>query len=422
VTPDLAELRRIDPTAGEDVSMLNESFRTFNRVTRDLESAYRVLQSRTEQVDARLREVNARLVAKVSELESVTGRLQAVLNLIPCGVVTTDASGAISSVNRAAERILGRAEAELIGRDPRCVCASDGAPLLLLGRAGAAPSHVEREVLALDGSKRRVVSTLASLPDGGALEVLSDLTEISHLRTQLSRLDTLAALGEMAAAIAHEVRNPLNGIEGFTGLLARALQPGAPPDPAQTARYLDRIRRGVADVNEIVTNLLLWARPDRLARSRFLLDELVAEVVADAPVLSGSQVHAAIAVETASPGACLAADRMKLKIVLTNLLRNALEAVGEAAGEVRIASAVSDAGVRLSVQDSGPGVPEEVRKRLFRPFSTGKASGTGLGLAVARKLVEVHGGELNLVSGPDEGARFEIFLPRVLVVAAEEAS
>ena len=161
MTPELAELKSLEHVTG-DVTMLNESFRTFNRVTRDLESAYRALQTRTEQVDARLRDANGRLVDKVAELESVTGRLQGVLNLIPCGVVTADASGAITSVNRAAERILGRAEAELVGRDPRCICGRDGAPLLLLGRASAFQTQAEREVLSLDGSKRKVVSTLAA--------------------------------------------------------------------------------------------------------------------------------------------------------------------------------------------------------------------------------------------------------------------
>ena len=246
--------------------------------------------------------------------------------------------------------------------------------------------------------------------------MLSDLTEVTHLRAQLSRLDTLAALGEMAAAIAHEVRNPLNGIEGFAGLLARALQQAGPIDQEQTSRYIDRIRRGVADVNEIVTNLLLWARPDRLVRSRFSLDGLVAEIVADAPVLAGSASHAPITIDSPCPGVELAADRMKIKIVLMNLVRNALEAVGATEGSVRIVMTPSESGLRIAVQDSGPGVPEEVRRRLFRPFSTGKASGTGLGLAVARKLVEVHGGELDLVSGSGDGARFEIFLPSAVVV------
>jgi signal transduction histidine kinase len=397
-----------------DVARLADSFRTFNRVTKDLENAYGALRARADEVDARLREANARLLAKVAELESVTGHLHGILNLVPCGVVTTDASGMITSVNRAAERILGRAEAELIGRDVRCVACRDGAPLLALGRAGGAAVPPEREIVALDGSRRRISSMLAGLPGGGSLEVLSDLTELAHLRAQLSRLDTLAALGEMAAAIAHEVRNPLNGIEGFAGLLARALQSGGAVDHAQTGRYVDRIRRGVADVNEIVTNLLLWARPDRLARSRFGLGGLVAEVVGDAPVLGGSAEHAAIVVEDPPAPVELVADRMKLRIVLTNLIRNALEAVPEGRGEVRIATAVSESGVRVSVQDSGPGVPDEVRRRLFRPFSSGKASGTGLGLAVARKLVEVHGGELDLVPGAPGGARFEMFLPRAL--------
>jgi signal transduction histidine kinase len=109
------------------------------------------------------------------------------------------------------------------------------------------------------------------------------------------------------------------------------------------------------------------------------------------------------------------ADRTKLRLVLVNLLRNALEAVGPEGGRVTIAPVVSESGVRISVEDSGPGVPDEVRRRLFRPFSSGKASGTGLGLAVARKLALVHGGDLDLLPGPG-GARFELFLPRALVV------
>jgi PAS domain S-box-containing protein len=416
----LAELVRTSER-GPDVALLADSFRTFNRVTKDLESAYHALRARADEVDARLRDANRGLLAKVAELECVTEHLHGILNLVPCGVVTADASGMVTSVNRAAERILGRVAAELIGRDPRSVLGRDGAPLLSLGRPSGQPAAPDREIIAFDGSRRRIASTVAPLSNGGALEVLNDLTEVAHLRAQLSRLDTLAALGEMAAAIAHEVRNPLNGIEGFAGLLARTLQGASPADRGQAERYVDRIRRGVAEVNEIVTNLLLWARPDRLARSRFALDALVAEVVGDAPHLAESAAGVAIAVEPGSTGLDLVADRMKLKIVLTNLVRNALEAVAPGPGSVTIAPVLSDGGLTVSVQDSGPGVPEDVRRRLFRPFSTGKASGCGLGLAVARKLALVHGGDLVLASAAG-GARFELFLPRAVVVEPGAAS
>src|SRR5262249_38152607 len=144
------------------------------------------------------------------------------------------------------------------GRDVRAMSARDGAPLLALQIPGAGATPVERDVVSLDGSKRRVSSVVQTLEDGGRMEVISDLTEVSHLRTQLTRLDTLAALGEMAAGIAHEIRNPLNGIEGFAGLLARALASDEDVDRAQAQRYVDRVRRGVVEVNEIVTNLLLW--------------------------------------------------------------------------------------------------------------------------------------------------------------------
>ncbi len=403
----------------EDISKLTESFHVFTRVTRDLEAAYGRLRMRAESVDQRLREANGQLREKVVELEQVTGHLHGVLDAIPCGVIACDRDGSIVSMNRAAERILGRAAFELIGRDARAVSARDGTPLLALLGGGQGP--VERDVESFDGSRRRVSSVVATLEDGGRIEVISDLTEVSHLRTQLNRLDTLAALGEMAAGIAHEIRNPLNGIEGFAGLLARMLASAEGIDRVQAQRYVDRVRRGVGEVNEIVTNLLLWARPERLARSTFGLPELVGEVIGDAPVLAGAQRHAAIECTGIREVTNLLADRVKLKIVLSNLLKNALEATGPD-GRVVVAIDRSSTGLSIRVDDTGPGVPSDLRRKLFRPFITGKASGTGLGLAVARKLIEVHGGELQLVDGRLGGAGFLVTLPDRCVAASRTAA
>lgn len=402
-----------------ELARLAESFRTFNRVTRDLEASYAALKARAERIDARLADANAALAAKVGELGRSGARLHATLDAVPCGVVAVGADGSVEDVNRAAERLLGRAAAELVGRDAAALRAKDGAPLLAAATA-AGNGTVERALAACDGARRRVASTVAALPDGGRLEILVDLTEVAHLRTQLTRLDTLAALGEMAAGIAHEVRNPLNGVEGFAGLLARALDGEGPLDRGQLARYADRIRRGVAEVEEIIASLLLWARPERLARSDFRVAELFAEIAAEAARLVPGGKAPALDVRGEDDGRALRADRMKLKLVFVNLVKNACEAAGSD-GRVVVTYRRDRGGLEASVEDDGPGVAPEMRKRLFRPFSTDKASGTGLGLAVAKKLIECHGGDLRLGEGALGGARFVAHVPEETPVVGAEA-
>lgn len=401
MTPaELASAPVADPSA---IGRLAANFEAFNRASKELETAYERLRRRADEVDARLRESNKRFVSKIGELDRVTSRLHGVLDAIPSGVVTTDADGFVASVNRAAERLLGRPARELVGRDARVLRSRNGTPLLRLAADDPSDVPSEREIESLEGARRRVASTVSLLDDGGRLEVINDLTEVAHLRTQLNRLDTLAALGEMAAGIAHEVRNPLNGISGFAGLLERGFEQGRGGD-AEMRRCVERIRKGVGDVDAIITGLLMWARPERLAKTRFDLRDLVVDAVAELSGFGG--------VDTVLPSYAVTveADRTKLRIVLGNLLRNAREAAGEG-GRVRIGTHKDGDVPNIVVEDSGPGIPAEVRGRLFTPFATTKADGTGLGLAIARKLTEVHGGELVLRAGSLGGARFVVVLP-----------
>jgi signal transduction histidine kinase len=405
-----------EAASAAELARLAESFRTFNRATRDLEAAYAALKARADRIDARLAETNGELSAKVAELDRAGGRLHATLDALPCGVVIAGKDGSVERLNRAAERILGRAAVEIVGRDAAAVRGKDGAPLLLLAEPTAS-SAAERSLAACDGARRRVASHVVALPDGGRLEILVDLTEVAHLRTQLNRLDTLAALGEMAAGIAHEVRNPLNAVDGFAGLLMRALEGDAAPDKSQLLRYADRIRRGVAEVEEIIASLLQWARPERLSRSAFGARALCEEAVAALAKPRAEGAAARIEVAGEDDGAPIVADRVKLKLVLVNLVKNAVEAAG-ASGRVVVRYRRDRAGFEASVEDDGPGVAPEMRKKLFRPFSTDKASGTGLGLAVAKKLAECHGGELKLVEGVLGGAKFVLVVPEQAAAAA----
>ena len=393
-----------------DLDALQESFRIFNRVTRDLERAYGRLQDRATAVEGRLRDANGRLTSRIGSLERVTDELHGILDAIPSGVVTCTPASVLARVNPAAERILGRPAAELVGRDARTLLSTDGEPLLLLGcRELEEGVTRERRVSCLDGSTRYLAGSVAALPDGGRLEVISDQTEVAHLRNQVTRLDTLAALGEMAAGVAHEIRNPMSAVEGFAGLLERSCRGEGAPARDQLLRYADRIRKGVAEVNGIITNLLMWARPERALMDRVELASLFAELIRDLES-EPAGAYARVEVAAATHPWAVRGDRLKLKLALGNLVRNAREAAGSD-GHVRLAATCESGRLTVTVDDDGPGLDPRVRCRLFRPFTTTKASGTGLGLAIARKLVDLHGGEIVAGDGPLGGARFAVLLP-----------
>lgn len=396
---------------------LQDSFRAFTQVTRNLEQAYRRLESRTTGVDPRLREANRRLMERVSELERAGDESGGIVDAIPCGVITCGEDRTLRRLNPAAERILGRAARELSGRDARTLRDFRGQPILLLGRDEVRTGEtVGRLVGCLDGASRFLSGSVADLVGGGRLEVVSDQTEVAHLRSQVNRLDTLAALGEMAAGVAHGIRNPMSAVEGFAGLLEKALAAGVAAPNDALFRYADRIRRGVAEVNLIINDLLLWARPERVLLQEFRAADILDEIRGDAGAGRG-EAGPAISVGVEPAGLRLRADRLKLKLALANLVRNAVEAASPR-GRVEIAACPGATGAVLTVDDDGPGIPPEARLGLFRPFSTTKPGGTGLGLALARKFVELHDGEILVDAGPLGGARFTVILPQPREAAA----
>ncbi len=398
---------RINGMSEEDVAQLQRSFRVFNEVTRNLERSYSRLESRAAGVEGRLQDTNGRLRAKVAQLKSVSAELNGILDAIPCGVLATDADGTVTTVNPAAERILGRPSYEICGRDARTLLDHRGRAILLLANKDVRPGTiVERLVCCLDGSERYLSGSVAALPDGGRLEILSDQTEVAHLRSQVTRLDTLAELGEMAAGVAHEIRNPMNAVEGFAGLLEKAVRQEK-GDPEQLCRYTDRIRRGVAEVNGIIRNLLLWARPEPARMDTIHISKLIDEVVGETSGHGGSD--ATIEVGDMAD-ATIFGDRLKLKLAIGNLVRNAIEATG-GDGKVEVSLRQGRGKIQVVVDDDGPGIAPSVRSRLFHPFTTTKATGTGLGLALVRKFAELHGGAASVSESPLGGARFVFTLP-----------
>jgi len=240
-------------------------------------------------------------------------------------------------------------------------------------------------------------------------ELAQSNRELAEAQDRLLRAESMARLGEMAAGVAHEIRNSLNGIDGFAALLGRELVSGG--ENEDVSRYADRIRRGVSEINAIVSNLLGFAAPQGLQNGRVDLHRLLTSVCTEAQEFAPeevsirfrSRVEHAVEVE---------GDTVKLRVVFLNLIRNAVEAVHED-GSVQVTLEAERKKLIVRVCDDGPGLAPAMRLKLFRPFSTTKAQGTGLGLAIAHKVTALHGGTIEHEESV-RGCTFRVELPAAI--------
>jgi signal transduction histidine kinase len=241
------------------------------------------------------------------------------------------------------------------------------------------------------------------LVDQRTAQLRQSLADLEVAQEQLVRHERLAAIGELASAVGHELRNPLGVITNALYLLRAGL--GNSVDE-RILRQLVTAEREVGAAGLIVGDLLDFSRAREPVTSTFDLDELMDEVVSIVPPPPSVTVDRA---ELPGPIA-VTADRDQLRQVLLNLLSNAYEAMPEG-GQVEVALSASDSRVHIVVVDNGAGMDQETLGRVFEPFFTRKAKGIGLGLAVTRRIVEAHGGTIAVHSEPGEGARFSVDLP-----------
>lgn len=270
---------------------------------------------------------------------------------------------------------------------------------------------------------RSIGYTLSLVRDGlgdatGAALFFRDLTRVEQLEERERLRDRLAALGEMAAAIAHEVKNPLAGIEVMSGLLRRRLS-----DNPEAQTMLNDIISEAKMANAIVLEVLEFVRPVRL----HVEPVAVGALLQDSLLMADSLVprrDVAVGVDIAESLPDIEGDGHQLRQVLTNLLTNALEALNGEGRLVLRAVRVDrmplppadghpvTAGVQVDIVDDGPGIPESIRERIFSPFFTTKPRGSGLGLAIVRKVMDAHEGRIEVMPGEHgTGTCFRITLP-----------
>ncbi len=219
--------------------------------------------------------------------------------------------------------------------------------------------------------------------------ILHDLSDRVRVEEQLREQAALARLGEMAAVIAHEVKNPLAGVRGAIQVIGARL-----PSGSQDATIVTDILARIDALDQLMKDLLLFARPPQPRRAPV---DIVRLLSGTADLLTRDPSLGRVRVEITGEPATIGADAEMLRIIFHNLLVNAAQAM-HGDGIVRVVVQSIDGDCRVSVTDDGPGIPAELHEQIFVPFFTTKSRGTGLGLPTARRLVEAHGGSIGIES------------------------
>lgn len=337
------------------------------------------------------------------------------------GLIAIDQNGYVTAFNPAASTMLGNQAEETLWQ-PLHQLTSQCEDLIRIFNetmtTGKSYAHQEITLRHRDGETRPVSVSTAPLGTGaaggrsvGVVGVLEDLSEIKAMEAERRRLDRLAALGEMSAVVAHEIRNPIAGIAAGIDYLTRNA-PKDSPEYEGAAMMRGEIQR----VNHILEDILFVARPTRLR----LANEDVSQILDSVLKRCGSQVEESrvkVISHYSENLPQLKVDRQRLEQVFTNLIINATQAMPQG-GELSLQTGLAPGQngkaseqVMIVIADTGPGIPAEAQQQIFEPFFTTKTRGTGLGLTVARRIIEEHGGTIKVQSESAQGTCFVINLP-----------
>jgi two-component system sensor histidine kinase FlrB len=385
---------------------LADAFAAFNKLSEDLAKSYRELELRVEQLSEELAAARSERLVQLAEKERLANRLSQLLEALPGAVIVTDAEGVVHEANPAALEFMGK---PLLGE--RWV---DVAKTRFVG--GVAEGG---EVRLTDG--RRLSFTARALgSEPGQILLLQDVTEARTLQEQLDRHRRLAAMGEMVAGLAHQIRTPLSSVLLYLSHLERKRL-----DDRQRERVVERIRGRVLHLEGMVGDMLQFARGGTAELVPCRLDALVSEFE-ELVAVSLAERAASLEVSWESEElreASVSCQRAPLAGALLNLATNALRAGGQ---DVRLWLQIwrpRPDSIALSLEDSGPGIDAEIAERIFEPFFTTDTQGTGLGLPVVRAVMDAHGGEV-VLEPPSKlrGARFSLRLPAGTSGTDERAS
>lgn len=350
----------VTPDPDTKTADLQRAFAMFNQVSAELTQAYDALQSRVASLTDELAVANGELRRQYQEKDALSERLSSLLDALPAGVVLLDAAAVVAAVNPAAMAIFGT---DMVGQHWGDVARAHLEPTLTVG-----------EWLIGDG---RVSIAESALPSaGGKILLIHDVTAAHRMKTELERNQRLAAMGEMAASLAHQLRTPLAAALLYTSNLG---QPDVPDE--SRARFSEKATGQLRRLERLIQDVLLFARGESIGRDVIEAGDLLTEAAQTVEPLMREH-GLAFATVDACAGAKIVGSRKALFGALVNLLENAMQAT-PTGGKICLSGNRRGELLAIGVRDSGPGIARETQVRIFEPFFTTKGQGTGLGLAIA---------------------------------------
>jgi two-component system sensor histidine kinase FlrB len=373
----------VEPSARE----LQTAFEAFNQISERLTSSYRELQEKVVRLNEELARARSEKLQQLAEKERLASRLQRLLEALPGGVLVLDDTGVIREMNPGAGELLGE---PLLGESWEAVA-----------RRVFVPGS--QELRLHDG--RWLSLSSRSLEEGeGRIVLLADVTETRRLQEMVNHNRRLAALGEMSATLAHQIRTPLASV-----LLYLSQLDSPALDAQQRSRFASRARERLDHLGKMVDNMLAYARGGSTCQEPVNLEALVHALRR----ILEPQLEArrgTLEVRGICQGVALLGNQDALLGALVNLGMNAMEAC-DGPPRLELVLAVVGQELQLALSDNGRGIPAELLEQVFEPFFTTRSDGTGLGLAVVKAVIEGHGGELEIQSRSGRGTRVKIRLP-----------
>jgi two-component system, LuxR family, sensor kinase FixL len=373
-------------------------------------------------LDAEGRAIGASAIARdITETKRVQAalraserRYQSIIDSAVDAILVIDDRGAIEAFNRAAEGLFGYVAPEVLGHNVNMLMPEpyhgehDEYMRRYLATREKRIIGIGREVTGRrkDGSLFPLHLSVGEMEIEGETKftgILHDLTARVQLESKLREQAALTRLGQMAAVVAHEVKNPLTGIRGAVQIIGSRLPPGS-----RDGEVIKEIVSRIDALNDLMKDLLLFARPPQPRLAPVDPMSVLATVVG---LVRQDPTASEVAIEVAGSSPAISADAELLKLILQNLLLNAVHAM-QGKGSIQMSVGTANAMCTITVADSGPGIPPEVREKLFTPFFTTKSRGTGLGLSTARRFIEAQGGSIEIECPPAGGTTAILHLRR----------
>jgi signal transduction histidine kinase len=374
---------------------LQEAFTHFTAASKSLETYYQKLQDQVRYLTGVLEETNQQLSEALSKAEEAKDFLNGILQSLSEAIIVLNPGQKITMINRGAEELLGLKATETIGRsinDLEVVFEAEGTDTYLI-----------------IGEKRfQVIFSRARIQDGegllrGFVVLIKDISYLKELETQQERNKRLIAMGEMAAKLVHEIRNPLCSMELYATMLAGDLENTAHAELAKG------ISQGIQSLNHVLTNMHYFAIPQKPLLVQVDFEKVLGELIFMLrPLIESKRIRLSKKLNGQSR---LWGDGELIKQVVMNLLLNAIEASPEEGRVELIMKELVEGGMALEIKDQGPGIPAELRERIFDPFFSRKEKGSGLGLSIAANIMQAHGGSITAKSQEGKGACLQLLFP-----------